>query len=226
MTNPTPRPARRSVLKRINASVIEYQPLIQTAGILAGIVILCLTWWTASVSNRALILSLQQEANKQLPIWDFEVKDSLEIIRLKPFSPDIKIQFANAYFSKKVFDSLDWPLDPPSFELHLTVFKYDVGQLFRKNFAYSKDHFSILPRGGAPVLMEINYIQYGEARTVYGLFVIQYMIVDGRYEPKINLQGLIFIGYYDKQGGLEKLDEMTDTLIKALASQKRDSVKS
>ncbi|HVS90610.1 MAG TPA: hypothetical protein VHE59_01165 [Mucilaginibacter sp.] len=212
-------------MKSINNFCKTYKPLIETIGILIALVLLVFTFWSTLISRDILRLSQQQEFNKQLPIWDFAVNDTSDIISVKPFSPDVKIQIANAYFPSKIFRQKQWPIDPPDFKLYLLMFKFDIAALFKNTFPYDKNVIDIAPRGAAPVLLEINYIQYGESRTVWGLFEIQYLIERSSLEPKVQLKGMFFLKYCNKQEGLNELESLAESFSKSLDSLKNKKVK-
>ena len=100
----------KKVLLQINSFCEKFQPLLQTIGFIFGLYLIYSTYQSMNISNEQLKIAYEelnitkkQEIQKQLPIWQFEVNDTLSIATLSPFSPDVKLEQATAHFSKKLF---------------------------------------------------------------------------------------------------------------------------
>lgn len=207
---------------QLNKICKQYKPLIETIGIVIALLILFLTFRSTSISNKLLKLSQQQEYNKQLPIWDFEIIDSLNLVKLKPYSSDIKIQTATAFFSKKLFgENNKWPIDQPNHFLYLTMFKYNVAEQFKKHVKPNTNYYQISDRNTMPVGLIINYIQYGQQRVVYVLFGIQYLVLrNGDGEPKITIKGVLFDEYLNEKKLMQSVDSITEQVLDTANLQK------
>lgn len=207
-------------LNKINKFTERYQSLIQAIGILSAVIILGLTTYTTWLSHDSLELARQQEFNKQLPIWDWVINDSTSVVKLKPFNSDIKVQYADAYFSKIIYgDTPRWPLNQPDFQLHLTMFKYYMAEEFKKIHSYNPDFSSFSERNTFPFGLQVNYIQYGIAKTVKGIFVIQYTVVRTGEQPTIIIDGVLFDKYLSENENFENTIESLTKQLKDGASK-------
>ncbi|WP_205728624.1 hypothetical protein, partial [Flavobacterium sp. J27] len=84
------------IINKINSICEKYQPLLQSAGFILGLYLIYSTYLSINISNEQLKIAYEelnitkkQEIQRQLPIWEFEVNDSLALATLKPFSPDV-----------------------------------------------------------------------------------------------------------------------------------------
>jgi hypothetical protein len=186
------------IIDKVNSVCKKYEKLFQTVGIIIGLYLLYLTYISVKISNEQLKITQKQDYQKQLPIWSFDINDSASTVKLKPFTQDVKLEEATAYFPEDLFFKKDskWNIDQPDFTLHLTVFKEYVKQMTLLNSVYQDSTYSISDRNNFPIGIELNYVQNGELRRIYGIFVIQYMRIRmSEYEMKIEIQGIKFIRY-------------------------------
>ena len=188
-------PLLKSILNKTNSFCKSYQHLIQAIGILVGLYLLFLTYVSINISNEQLRLSKQQEYQKQLPMWQFDIADSLSVARLRPFSQDVKLEEATAYFPDLYFKKdNEFFIDQPNFELHLTIFKDYVEKLVSAN--YSDSIVSVGIRSHFPIGIKMSYVQFGELRTVEAVFAIHFLWIRfSESSIKIQVQGIKFVKY-------------------------------
>jgi len=163
---------------------------------------------------QALKLNEEQENNKILPIFDFEVtgeEDSIPFLKLRPYTNDIKIQKARAYFPDLPFENFvnNWQVVQPDFGLPL----FQVHG-FLSNYLYKTLNFDSTDNvhemtfdldNEVPLGMTIEYIQYGKVKTVYGQFSIQYRYtIEEGEKPHVKFNGAIFKQYLPDLKTLEK----------------------
>ena len=208
----------KKFLYRINTICDKYQPLLQTSGIIVGLYLIFLTYSSVKISNDQLLISSEQlkisqnqEIQKQMPIWQFDVNDSLSFATLSPFSPDVKLEQATAYFSNNQFfdNSKRLKIDQPNFNLNLKQFKSFTEKMVLKNTKYSDSTLSVAMRNDFPVGIEINYVQFGELKSINAIFVIQYTSV--RTSEKyvhVKVDGVKFNRYlYKGENLMDELDK-------------------
>lgn len=203
-------------INEINTFVKDYQAFIQTIGIIVAVGALWCTSYSTRLSYKALKLATQQEYNKQLPIWSWNIIDSISVVELRPFNPDIKLQIADAIFPINLFkDDSKWPINQPDFKLHLTMFKYHIAKILREKNSYESDKVYIKDRGFIPFGLKINYIQYGVQREIFGLFSIQFTYIISSGEPKISIDGIMFNKYLNKHERPEEVvNKLTEDIFK------------
>ena len=61
-------------LEKINALLGKNKPLIKTIGIIGDIFVLILTLHSTMFNRQSLELTLKQDKENQLPVWDWEIK--------------------------------------------------------------------------------------------------------------------------------------------------------
>ncbi len=204
----------KSIFIKLNLLSEKFQHLIQTVGIVVGLYLIYLTYFSVKISNEQLKISQRQEYQKQLPIWQFDIIDSEAVARLRPFSQEVKLEQATGYFPSKLFfkKSTVWEIDPPNFDLHLTLFKLYMGNLIKENFAYTDSMISLAMRNSFPVGIEFSYVQFGESKSVKAIFAIQYgWIRVSQEDVKIELKGVQFMRYLSqKEILMEELNKIID----------------
>ena len=180
----------------LNIITKRFSSLIQTLGILSGIVILILTYWSTIISQQNLQLSISQYNRNQLPIREFVMDDSLKTATMKPFTEGVKIQWANAIYPETLMDSTIWEIDPPKFELNLWLFSELMVEQFEEIVEWKDGYFQIGSRNTYPVGIEINYVQYGQSRIVKGIFAIEFQVYRSeKNNTKVVLKGIHFDRY-------------------------------
>ena len=201
---------KMKILEKINACLGKNKPLIETIGIIGGVFVLILTLHSTMLTRHSLELALKQDKDNQLPVWDWEINDSLSFVILHSTNPNIKIQMADAYFPKEIFgNSAEWALNQPDYKLHLNAFKSIIANAIRQKFKYDEDYVIIGDRGFFPLGLEINYIQYGTARNVKGIFAIQFTMIRSEEFPTIQIDGILFDHYLSsKQNLKETIDKL------------------
>ncbi|PBI86090.1 hypothetical protein BSF41_35740 [Flavobacterium sp. ACN2] len=207
-------------IKKLNKICDNYQPTIQAIGIIVGLYIIYLTYKSVEISNYQLQLSLKQESQKELPIWHFEINDSTSIAKMKPFTEDVKLEIATAYFSEKLFfkKSNKWNIDGPDFNFHMTMLKAYLEKLVLANSTHKDSIVSISDRNMIPVGIEVSYIQYGQVKTANAIFAIQYTwIRNDEYSVDIKIDGIRFMRYlYGNENMIQELDKIIDKEFKTL----------
>jgi len=209
-----------NIFGKLNAICKSYEHLLQTLGIVVGLYLIYLTYFSVKISNEQLKISQKQEYQKQLPIWEFDIDDNTKTAKLRPFSTDIKLEQATAYFSDKLFyrKSCNWEIDQPDFLFHLTLFNLYVEQLILANTSYDTSYVSIALRNNFPVGLELTYVQFGELRTVYAIFSIQYTWVrSNESNVKLTLNGIKFTKYIMGNENLEdELNKIVEVAFKGI----------
>ncbi|VXB58204.1 conserved hypothetical protein [Flavobacterium sp. 9AF] len=208
-------------VNKINSICDTYQPLLQSIGFMLGLYLIFSTYQSINISNEQLKIAYEelniikkQEIQKQLPIWEFEVNDSLSFAHLKPFSPDVKLEQATAYFSKKLFYNklTKWKIDQPKFNLNLSAFKSYATKFILENTKYSDSTLSVGMRNDFPIGLEISYVQFGELKNIYAIFTIQYTSVrTSKNYVSIHLDGIRFNRYiYNDENLISELDQIIE----------------
>lgn len=200
--------------KKINMFCDNYQPTLQAMGIAVGLYLIYLTYQSVEISNKQLLLALKQESQKALPIWNFEINDSLSVAKMHSFSQDVKLEIATAHFSKDLFykGSTTLNIDSPDFNFHLNSVKSYLEELVLANSTYKDSITSLSERNELPVGIETSYIQYGQLKTTKTIFVIQYTWVrSNEYTAEIIINGIRFMKYL---ATTENLDQELDKIIK------------
>jgi hypothetical protein len=205
-----------NTIREINSKCEKYQPLLQTLGVLFGLYLIYSTYLSVNISNEQLRVSNEQlkitrnqEIQKQLPIWQFDIDDSSAIAKLSPFSSDVKLEQATAHFSNKLFFNklTRWKIDQPNFNLNLKVFKSYAEQFILKNTKYIDSTISVGMRNDFPIGVEIDYVQFGELKNINAIFTIQYTSVrTSESYVKIHIDGIRFNRYIYK--GEELMSEL------------------
>ena len=209
----------KNTINNINTSCEKYQPLLQSMGVIVGLYLIYSTYQSINISNKQLEISNEelqiirkQEVQKQLPIWEFKVNDSLSLATLNPFTPDVKLEQATAFFSEKhFFEKLTiWKIDQPKFNLNLNVFKSYAEYFILKNTKYIDSTLTVGMRNEFPVGIDINYVQFGELKNIKAIFTIQYtsLRTSEKY-VKIKIDGIRFNRYiYKGENLMNELDEI------------------
>jgi len=178
----------KNVFTEANSFCKSYQHLIQAIGILVGLYLIFLTY-------QQLQLAKQQEYQKQLPMWEFDITDSLSIAKLRPFSQDVKLEEATAFLPDKYFKKdNEFYLDQPNFELYLTMFKDSLGKLISANY----NNMSVGIRTHFPIGIKMSYVQFGELRTVEAIFAIHFRWWKFSDSTTIELHGIKFVKYISR----------------------------
>lgn len=187
--------SRIHIIEILNNGCKKYKDLVQTIGIITAIVVVFFTWENTIISKKLLEITQRQEDNKEYPILEFHIIDSLSEIKISAINEDIRIQRIRAFFPKNIFNKNDeeWIIEHPDLTLHLTVFKYRMAEIADKNI---HNDFNTIVIGDFmfPVGFEINYIQYGKSKVINGLYVIEGMVQKNTYS-KILLKGILFDHY-------------------------------
>ncbi|MEL1253786.1 hypothetical protein AAEO57_08365 [Flavobacterium sp. DGU38] len=203
----------KNLIKDLNSICTSYKPLLETIGIIVGLYLIYLTYVSVEISNEQLKITQKQEYQKQLPIWQFEIDDSLSIAKLKPFSQDVKLEQATGYFPKNLFfkNSNKWEIDQPNFELHLTMFKAYAEQLIERNMVFKDSTVSVAMRNNFPIGIDLNYVQFGELKETQAIFAIQYSwVASSKYDIKIHLDGIKFTKYiYNNENLMDELEKIS-----------------
>ena len=209
----------KNTINNINTSCEKYQPLLQSMGVIVGLYLIYSTYQSINISNKQLEISNEelqiirkQEVQKQLPIWEFKVNDSLSLATLNPFTPDVKLEQATAFFSEKhFFEKLTiWKIDQPKFNLNLNIFKSYAEYFILKNTKYIDSTLTVGMRNEFPVGIDINYVQFGELKNIKAIFTIQYtsLRTSEKY-VKIKIDGIRFNRYiYKGENLMNELDEI------------------
>ena len=207
-----------NIIDYINDICKKYQPLIRSLSVFVGLYIIYLTYSTVKISNDQLMISAEQlkisqiqEIQKQLPIWEFDVNDTLSIATLSPFSPDVKLEQATAYFSNKISfnNSNKLKIDPPSFNLNLKDFKSFIKKQVLETTQYSDSTLSVATRLDFPLGIEFNYVQFGELKSKNAIFVIQYTSIrTSEHYVDVKIDGVKFNRYlYEGENFMNELDK-------------------
>lgn len=199
--------------KKLNQFCDNYQPTLQAMGIAVGLYLIYLTYQSVAISNKQLQLALKQESQKVLPIWNFEINDSLSLAKMHSFSQDVKLEIATAHFSKDLFRKTSTVLniDSPDFNFHLNSVKSYLEELVLANSTYKDSIISLSMRNELPVGIDISYVQYGQLKNTKIIFVIQYAWVrSNEYRAKITINGFRFMKYLTAN---ENLDDELDKII-------------
>lgn len=187
--------SRIHIIEILNNWCKKFKDLVQTIGIITAIVIVFFTWENTIISKKLLEITQRQEDNKEYPILEFHIIDSLSEIKISTINEDIRIQRIRAFFPKIIFNKNDeeWIIEHPDLTLHLTVFKNRMAEIADKNI---HNDFNTIVIGDFmfPVGFEINYIQYGKSKVINGLYVIEGMVQKNTYS-KILLKGILFDHY-------------------------------
>lgn len=183
------------IIERLNYWCKRYKDLIQTIGIITAIVVVFFTWENTIISKKLLKITQEQQDNKEYPILEFHVIDSLDQIRISAINEDIRIQRIRAFFPKNIFnkDDDEWIIEHPALTLYLAVFKYKLAEIAEENI-YNDSNTVVIGDFGFPVGFEINYIQYGKSKVINGLYVIEGVVQKNTYS-KILLKGILFDHY-------------------------------
>ncbi len=204
----------KSIFEKINESCQKYLPTIEVLGIIAGIAILGLTYWSTLISRDLLSITIQQEQNKILPIWDWKIIDDDDKVQIFPFQEGIKIQRANAYLPKKLMDdNVDWDINPPEFYLHLNMLKSAIEDYVMENMDYNSDKIAISTQNAIPFGVVIDYIQYGRTRRIHGVYALQFTMMRTEMRPDINIDGVIFEEYVSEKELKKRVDKLTEELM-------------
>ncbi|MGL5015067.1 MAG: hypothetical protein ACRC6V_12395 [Bacteroidales bacterium] len=195
----------KAILQGVNSGLKTYKPIIDALGVTVGIGMVILTWNTIRITQKSLELSQKQYSDIQVPVWDWDIKDSLSMVTLKSTSANIRVQIAEAYFPKSLFErSSISTLSQPDFNFHLSTFREKISDLFRESSRYDSSTPQMLYGNLFPFGLDVNYIQYGESRSVRGIFGIQYTIVQEVDSPRIIINGIIFQNYIDSNQDLRR----------------------
>jgi hypothetical protein len=201
------------VPKSLNRFCDNYQPTLQAMGIVVGLYLIYLTYQSVEISNKQLQLALKQESQKVLPIWNFEINDSLSLAKMHSFSQDVKLEIATAHFPKDLFykSSTTLNIDSPDFNFHLNSVKSYLEELVLANSTYKDSIISLSMRNELPVGIETSYVQYGQLKNTKSIFVIQYTWVrSNEYTAEITINGIRFMKYLAAN---ENLDNELDKII-------------
>ncbi|MGL4993933.1 MAG: hypothetical protein ACRC6R_07420 [Bacteroidales bacterium] len=195
----------KKVVERINSVLKNNKPIIDTIGVFVGVGMVLLTWNTIRITQKTLDLSLKQYSDRQVPVWDWETSDTLSMVTLRSTTTEIRVQVAQANFPQPLFESFSSiVLSQPDFNLNLSLFREKITQLYMNSANYDPSRPTTLYGNLFPFGLEVNYIQYGEARSVRGIFGIQYTIVQEQQIPHIVINGVIFQNYIDTNQNLTK----------------------
>ncbi len=204
----------KSIFESINEFCQKYRPTIEVFGILTGIAILGLTYWSTLISRDLLSITIQQEQNKILPIWDWKIIDDDDKVQIFPFQEGIKIQRASAYLPKKLMDdNVDWDINPPEFYLHLNMLKSAIEDYVMENMDYNSDKIAISTQNAIPFGVVIDYIQYGTTRRIHGVYALQFTMMRTEMRPDINIDGVIFEEYVSEKELKKRVDKLTEELM-------------
>ncbi|MGL5895353.1 MAG: hypothetical protein ACRCZM_12195, partial [Bacteroidales bacterium] len=81
----------KAILQGVNSGLKTYKPIIDTLGVTVGIGMVILTCNTIRVTQKSLELSQKQYSDIQVPVWDWDIKDSLSMVTLKSTSANIRV---------------------------------------------------------------------------------------------------------------------------------------
>lgn len=202
-----------AIFIKVNKICDNYQPLLQAMGIVVGLYLLYLTYQSVEISNNQLQLALKQDSQKELPIWKFEINDSLSYAQMLPFSPEVKLEMATAYFPKNLFfkNSTIWNIDSPEYKFHLITLKSYLEKMVLANSTYKDSVISLASRNDIPVGIETSYVQYGQLKNAKAIFDIQYTWVrSNEYTADITINGIRFKKYLVRN---ENLDAELETIV-------------
>ena len=213
---------KQNLLTFLNDICFKFKPLIETIGICLGILVLVLTFWNTLISKDLLKLNQQQEENKTLPIWDFEVTytDSIPFLKLRPYTNEIKIQKATSTIADTLVGKFDaeMKLTQPDYLLPISLVLDSITKRLDRNLKADAYVMTFLQDASIPFGLTIEYIQFGKVKTVNGLFALQYRYnKDGLNKTKVEIIGVLFNEYVPNRLLLEK--KVFDSTIKLFQTQ-------
>jgi len=174
-------------LKKLNKKIKKYQYLVNFAGILLTLFGVYFTMIQLLQHFGDEKRDLYKFRGEQYPTIDFETIDNknwlLHVNRI--LQPDMLFQYANVYyhpyFGKKL---VNFPIRIHDKILYLTPLLsylklgFNIDSLLKANQIYS---YAICR---TPVILEINYIKYGEFRIVDAIYDIEFIISNGYKSSK------------------------------------------
>jgi len=184
------------MLKKLNKISKKYQPLINSLGIILALIGIYFTFFQTIQSNNELRRSIYKFNGEQYPTVKFETLDKkLGILKISILQSDMLFQLSKVTHHDslasghqeiiRLHDSIWYNANLFAF------FKFDKKINARFQKIMKSENFNSYINIRTPVLMEINYVKYGESRVVNGMFDLEfsyfkdYMNVSENYESEI-----------------------------------------
>lgn len=178
------------MLEKLNKKADKYQPLINTVGIFLAVIGIYFTFLQTIQTNNELRRSNYKFNAEQLPTAKFETLDKkLGILRVSFLQSDMLLQLCRVTHHDSLIGGHQEMIrmhDSIWFNSALfSYFKWDEKINNKFQDLMKKNKFNSYVNLRTPVLLEFNYIKYGESRIVNGIFELEFSYFkDYRNDPE------------------------------------------
>lgn len=205
------------MLKKLNKKLKKHQPLINSVGILLALIGIYFTFFQTIQSHNELRRSVYKFNGEQYPTVKFETLDKKTgILKISILQTDMLFQSSRITHHDSLASGHQEIImlhDSIWFNVKLfSYFKFDKEINIRFKKMMSDNDFNSFINIRTPVLMEINYVKYGESRIVNGIFDLEfsyfkdYMNDQKKYESEI--RAIYFRKYIETEENIDEILNM------------------
>jgi hypothetical protein len=168
-----------SYLEELNKKVKKYQYLLNFTGILIALIGIYFTMIQQMVNFSEIKRETYKYNGEQFPTIDFELLDKdLWVLHVnKILQTEMLFQFANIYYHPDIEKYVSRePIRIHDKNLYLTPLLAYINFGINTDSLLKSDNLNSYAICRTPVVLEINYIKYGESRIVRAIYDIEFVI--------------------------------------------------
>ncbi len=199
------------MLDKINLILSNYKSIIETFGILTGLLLLFLTYKTVLISQSSLKFNQQKYYRELMPTWKFSINDLNNTITLMPNTSDVKLERADVFYPDEFFiNNYKYEINPPQYSWNIESLKLFLKIDNDDTIHYDANYYSEGTRGKFPICINVSYTQLGEKRTATGLFIINYGLIEtSAHNFKPSIIDILLVRYLNAN---ENMQDILNTL--------------
>lgn len=170
------------MLKTVNKYCKEYKPIIDTLGIIAGLIILILTYVNINIIKEQYEYDKEKNYIQSLPIAKFIVDTKRITVRL--LSKEMNPQFYEMYLpgmKRKYY------ITPPKYSIDISHFVKSINSFYLKEIGLFENINYSDENNPMPFSMKIYYEDKGIRKIYCGLYTCQHSIIKKGNDAKIQI---------------------------------------
>lgn len=205
-------------INKLNKRAKEYQPLINVFAFLVGIFGIYMTFLQVLQTSNDLSRNIYQFNGEQFPSVDFKIMDKkMGILKLSIIQSDMLFQACRVSYHKSLLkdhQELIGKHDSIWFNAALfSMLRSDEKLNERIRYLMNEKSFNSYMIVRTPLLLELNYVKYGESRLVFGSFDMEFICFKDfsseKKELEFEIRAIYFNEYLkNRTKGDKKLNEL------------------
>jgi hypothetical protein len=147
-----------------------------------------------NIASRSLEISKNEYLSGRTAIYDGNIVDKNDVIRINSTNKDILIQDAIVFFPPQT-NIGEMSLTPPEYGIPLISLKYKLEEAIISTIKKEKGFSKLAPDSRFPIIIKSRYVAKGESFSEKSLYTVRYRWTLGDNQddrPDIEFTGLIF----------------------------------